>query len=102
MEIKMHAWIHFEVRLLAQGVYMKIPMGPPPHEVSAWSMSFPEGMAMEIPVGILIPMQIRNMGIQFPRRCGGAAWGAGLPRVRGQPWHLRTHAGIHRACSRSP
>ena len=173
MEIKMNAWIHFEVRLLAQGVYTKIPMGPPPHEVSAWSMGFPEAMAMELPVAILIPMQIGTHGYSipaemrrgrlghgaaqgagpalapsnhpsglqpipieipmnihmgnpmeipcglwispmwtlpwrflrrslFPRRpqwkfdsrgdapgvCGGAAWGTGLPRARGQLWHL--------------
>ena len=175
MDIQIHAWIPFEVCLIAYGGLHEDPDGDP-HGVSAWTMGFPEEMAMEIPAGILIPMQIHThgdsipagmrrgrqghgavqdagpalapssprgnpAGLQpipieismnihmgnpmeipcglwispmwtlpwrflrrslFPRRpqwkfdsrgdapgvCGGAAWGTGLPRARGQLWHL--------------
>ena len=42
------------------------------------------------------------MEIQFPLRCGGAAWGTGLPRAQGEPWHLRARAEILLTCSPSP
>ena len=67
-----------------EGVYMKIPMGlPPPHEVSAWSMSFPEGMAMEIPVVILIPMQIGIHGYSIPAEMRRGRLGRGVAQGAG-------------------
>ena len=75
-----------------------------PHGVSAWTMGFPEEMAMEIPAGILIPMQIHTHGDSIPAemRRGhlSSHWdpngssipagmpvvsGAGPPRARGRP-----------------
>ena len=54
-----------------------------PHGVSAWTMDSPEEMAMEIPVEILIPMQIRIHEGSIPtemrrgRQGHGAVQGAG-------------------------
>ena len=54
-----------------------------PHGVSAWTMGFPEEMAMEIPAGVLIPMQIHTHGDSIPagmrrgRQGHGAVQGAG-------------------------
>ena len=103
VDIQIHAWIPFEVCLIAYGGLHEDPDGGP-HGVSAWTMGFPEEMAMEIPVGIPIPMQIHTHGDSIPAemRRGhlSSHWdpngssipagmpvvsGAGPPRARGRP-----------------
>ena len=105
MDIQIHAWIPFEVCLIAYGGLHEDPDGDP-HGVSAWTMGFPEEMAMEIPVGIPIPMQIHTHGDSIPAemrrgRLGhGAAQGAGPALApsspRGNPADLQPNPkGIH-------